>query len=153
MVMIKRTDQKIGEILIESNILTRKQLDEALVKQNEENKKTSVGEILVNLGFAGEEDIMVASRVQYKVPYLPARNYEIKKEVLKIIPAYIARKHTLIPLDKVGNILVVALSNPHNASSLRALRDTLQCHISCVMDTPSEIRKLIARHYDAVALN
>jgi type IV pilus assembly protein PilB len=153
MITIRRTDQKIGEILIESSVLTRKQLDEALAMQDGGPGETSLGDILVSLGFAEEEDVMLASRVQYKIPYVPARNYEIKKEVLNLIPAHVAHKHALIPLDRLGNILVIALSNPHSLSSLQELRAALKCYISCVMDSPSEIRKLIAQHYGASALN
>jgi type IV pilus assembly protein PilB len=153
MVKARGVDKKIGEILIESDVLTRKQLSIALSIQNEEQGKTPIGNILVSLGWVLEEDIIMASIVQYKVPYLPVRNYKINNEAIKMIPDYIALKHTLIPIDRIGRTLVVAVSNPNEVTLLEEIKGALGYFISYVIDTPSEIRSLVIQHYEVTARN
>ena len=61
--------KQLGELLLERNIITSSQLEKALKVQQE--KGGLIGQILVMLGFAKEEEIAQALTVQYGFPYLP----------------------------------------------------------------------------------
>jgi type IV pilus assembly protein PilB len=55
-----------------------------------------------------------ALTVQYGFPYLPLEKYDLDSELIKIIPENVARQYSVIPVDSIGNILTVAMSNPLN---------------------------------------
>ena len=66
--------KKIGEILIENGALTPIQLGEALERQKGEPVKL-LGQILLEMGYVTEEDIVAALAAQFNVPYLPLQNF------------------------------------------------------------------------------
>ena len=79
----KIINKQLGELLIEHGIINTDQLQKALMAQKE--KGGLIGELLVELGFAKEEDIAQAITVQYGFPYLPLSSYEINAEISALI--------------------------------------------------------------------
>jgi len=137
-----RHDEKpLGEILMERGILNHLQLDEALLTQKKEGGL--IGEIIVNLGFAKEEDIAHCFSLQYGFPYLPLTNYEISKEVVELIPQSVMNHYCLIPIDRIENTLTVAMANPLNIHAIEDIEDLSKCDIQIFVSTPSDIRKHI----------
>ena len=111
MLPFKRLVKKqLGELLIERGVVTRAQLEKALQVQKE--KGGLLGQILVVLGYTKEEEIAQALTVQYGFPYLPLQNYELNREVVKLIPENVSKEYCLIAVDKIGDTLTVAMSNP-----------------------------------------
>jgi len=104
--------KQLGELLIERGIITDAQLEEALRVQKE--KGGLLGEVLVKMGFTKEEDIAQALTIQYGFPYLPLKNYELNKEITKLIPENVAREHTLSPSTK----LAIRLQSLHPTLSI-----------------------------------
>ena len=90
----KIVNKQLGELLKDHKIITEEQLAEALNKQKQEGGL--IGEILVALGYAKEEEIAQALTIQYGFPFLPLQNYEIDQELINILPADIARKYGVI---------------------------------------------------------
>lgn len=144
--MIKRvTHKKLGELLVEHKVITTDQLEKSLIVQ--QGKGGLLGEILVSLGFCNEEAIAQVLTVQYGFPFLPLSNYEVDTEILKIIPENVARQFVLIPIDRVGNTLTVAMSNPLNQQAIEDLEMMTECDILVFVSTTTEIRKAIDRYY------
>ena len=137
--------EHLGELLIKRGIINQEQLAKALTTQKE--KSGLIGEILVELGFAKEEDIAQALTAQYGFPYLPLGNYEINPEVLKIIPGRVARQYLFVPIDKIGNNLTVAMSNPLNIQALEDVEMLSGCCVQTFVSTSSDIKKAIAKYY------
>lgn len=135
----------IGEILVKRNVITQKQLEEALKLQKGE--KEFVGEILVRLGYLQEQDIVVALVVQCGLPYIAVNRYTIDPQVLKLIPEELARSMRLIPLDKVGGVLSVVMVNPLTLVMKEQLEKITGCRIATFIDTKTEIDEAITRWY------
>jgi type IV pilus assembly protein PilB len=106
-----------------------------------------IGEIIVELGFAKEEDIAQALTVQYGFPYLPLANYDINPDIADLIPARVARQYLLIPVDKIGNNVSVAMSNPLNVQAIEDLELLTGCNIQAFVSTSSDIKREIAKYY------
>lgn len=132
-------------MLVEQGIINQNQLDRALSAQKE--KGGLIGEILVELGFAKEEDIAHALTVQYGFPYLPLDNYEINPDMVKIIPARVCRQYLLMPIDKIGNNLSVGMSNPLNIQAVEDIELLSGCNVQIFVCTASDIKKAIEKHY------
>lgn len=141
----KIINKQLGELLIERGIIQQQQLDKALSIQKE--KGGLIGEILVELGYAKEEDIAQALTAQYGFPYLPLSNYEINPEVANIIPGRVARQYMVVPIDKIGNNLTLAMSNPLNIQAIEDIELLSGCSVQTFVSTSSDIRRAIAKYY------
>ena len=141
----KIINKQLGELLIEHGIINAGQLEKALMVQKE--KGGLVGELLVELGFAKEEDIAQAITVQYGFPYLPLSSYEISADITAMLPGRVARQYMLIPIDKIGNNLTLAMSNPLNTSAIEDVEHVTGCMVQVFVSTVSDIKKAIEKHY------
>lgn len=135
----------MGELLIERKIITPRQLEEGL--QIQKQKGGLIGEILVMLGFAKEEQIAQALTAQFGFPYLPLVNYEIDLAVTTLIPENVSRQYCLIPIDKIGNSLSIAMSNPLNIQAIEDVELITNCKIQTFVSTTSDIKKAIEKYY------
>lgn len=146
MVSLKRISTKqLGELLIDRKIITSEHLQKALDYQKINGGL--IGEIFVQLGFAKEEDIAQVLTAQYGFPYLPLNNYEIDAEVANLIPAGVARQYCLIPIDKIGNNLTVAMSNPLNTQAIEDVEMISKCVVQAFVSTTSDIRRAVEKCY------
>lgn len=142
----KTVNKQLGEILVERGMITRPQLEEALVYQRA--NAMLFGEALVVLKFATEEDIVQALTCQYGFPYLPLANYEISPEVIATLPAKVCKQYSLIPIDKIGKSLTLAMSNPLNVHALEDVELVTGCIVQAFVSTSSEITTAIKRYYE-----
>ncbi|PIQ90896.1 MAG: hypothetical protein COV71_02010 [Candidatus Omnitrophica bacterium CG11_big_fil_rev_8_21_14_0_20_41_12] len=136
---------KIGELLIERNLLTKKQLDTAL----EEQKKNGgyISQHLISLNFVSEMHIAECLASQYGFAYLPLARYEIPSQVLKIIPFKLINIYSLLPIEKSGNSLEVVMADPLNEGVIDMLRQVSGCDIEVFISTYSEIRQAIGNYF------
>jgi type IV pilus assembly protein PilB len=141
----KIIDKQLGELLMERGLISKQQLDEALALQKD--KGGLIGEILVELGFAKEEDIAKTLTAQYGFPYLPLSNYEIDSQIINIIPGRVARQYLLIPIDKIGDNLTIAMSNPLNIHAIEDVELLSNCNVLVFVSTSSDIKKAITKYY------
>jgi type IV pilus assembly protein PilB len=141
----KPQKRQLGELLLEAGVINQEKLDKALDIQK--GKGGLIGEILVELGYAGEEDIAQALTVQYGFPYLPLANYDINPEIIRLIPARIARQYILIPIDKIGNNFTIAMSNPLNMQAIEDVELLTGCNVQTFVSTSSDIKKAIEKFY------
>lgn len=138
-------NKQLGELLIERGIINQHQLDKALEAQK--TRGGLIGEILVDLGFTKEEDIAQALTAQYGFPYLPLNNYEIDLEIANIVPVRVARQYLLVPIDKIGNNLTLAMSNPLNVQAIEDVELLSGCNVQTFVSTASDVKKAIAKYY------
>jgi type IV pilus assembly protein PilB len=144
--VIRRVNNKqLGELLFDRGIITQAQLDQALGVQRD--KDGLIGEILVELGFVKEDDIAQSLTAQYGFPYLPLSNYEVNTEITSIIPGRVARQYLLVPIDKIGNNLTLAMSNPLNVQAIEDVELLSGCSVQTFVSTSSDIKKAIEKYY------
>ena len=147
MMSIKRVISKqLGELLIERKIIMPEQLQKSLDFQKVNGGL--IGEILVQMGFAKEEDIAQVLTAQYGYPYLPLMNYDIDQDVAKLIPEQVARQYCVIPIDKIGNNLTIAMSNPLNSHAIEDVEMITKCVVQVFVSTTTDIRKAIERCFE-----
>ncbi|MGA2774642.1 MAG: hypothetical protein ABSE81_01045 [Candidatus Omnitrophota bacterium] len=138
-------NKQLGELLVDRGLITPEKLEKALGYQRD--RGGLIGEILVELGFVKEEDIAQALTTQYGFPFLPLGNYDINIEILNIIPGRVARQYLLIPVDKIGNNLTIAMSNPLNVQAVEDVELLSACSVQVFVSTSSDIKKAIERYY------
>ena len=102
---------------------------------------------MVELKFATEEDITQALTCQYGFPYLPLSNYEIDQDVVKAVPENVCRKFCLVPIDKIGKSLTLAMANPLNANAVDDVELITGCVVQTFVSTTSDIKEAIDKYY------
>ena len=143
---VKRVVTKqLGELLLERGIINEEQLTSALRVQKE--KGGLIGQILVMLGFAKEEEIAQALTVQYGFPYLPLDCYEINVQAMKLVPLNVSEQYNLIPIDKIGDLLTIAMSNPLNTQAVEDIEMITNCKVQIFVSTMSDISNAIKKYY------
>lgn len=142
----KTINKPLGEILIERGVINRAKLEEALTFQKAH--QCMIGQALVELKMATEEDIVQALTCQYGFPYLPLSNYEIAPEVIAAVPEALCRKYDIIPIDKIGKSLTIAMSNPLNIAAIEDVELVTQSQVQAFVSTTTEIKNAIKRYYE-----
>ena len=107
---------KLGELLVKAKLITPEHLAEALKEQRATGSK--LGESLVKLGFITEEDITETLSAQFGVPSINLSHFEIDPNVLKLVPADVARKYNILPVNKTGATLTIAMADPTNVFAM-----------------------------------
>ncbi|MDP8264390.1 MAG: hypothetical protein P9M12_02785 [Candidatus Aceula lacicola] len=144
----KRINKKfLGELLVERGVVNKVQLEEAIKYQSE--KGVLIGEALILLKYASEEDIAQALTSQYGFPYLPLSNYEIEEEVLSFIPVDLCEKFCLVPIDKIGASLTLAMANPLVSEAIEEIEELTKCSVQTFVSTSTDVRNTIDRYYRA----
>lgn len=145
MIPLRIVRKTIGQLLIERKIITKEQLDLAL---DEFRKKGGyLSQHLIALNFATELDIATCLSNQYNFAYLPLKNYSIPADVLGIIPLKWIRIYTLIPIDRIGNVLSVAMADPLNEGVIQMLHQITNCDIQVFISTYSELEEAIDNYF------
>ena len=142
----KVVNKQLGEILVERGVISRAKLEEALVFQK--GKNILFGEALVQLQLCAEEDVVQALTCQYGFPYLPLANYEIAPEVVATVPFELCKRYSLVPIDKIGRSLTLAMANPLDVQALEDVEKVTGCSVQAFVSTMTEINNAINRYYE-----
>ncbi|MBN1794352.1 MAG: hypothetical protein JW844_05255 [Candidatus Omnitrophica bacterium] len=141
--------KKLGEILIDWNIINHEQFRQVEEMQRAEFNRMLSGEILVELKIAREEDVTRALIAQYNLPYISVDDYDISKEVLGLVPGEICERNMLMPLDRFNHTLVIAMSNPLDTQAIEEVRAISGCSVQTFIATASGIERNIKKYYAA----
>jgi len=142
----KTVNKQLGEILVERGVISRAQLEAVLVYQKE--KGLLFGEALVQMKIGTEEDVVQALTCQYGFPYLPLANYEIAPEVVATVSLDTCKQYCLVPIDKIGRSLTLAMSNPLNVQALEEIELSTNCSVQAFVSTATDILSAINRYYE-----
>jgi len=143
--MVTTREKTLGEMLVVDNVITREQFEDALKKQEESG--SSLGSILVDMNYATEWELAAALGKQLNVPFITLSHYEIDADILKSIPEDIVKKYKIVPVDKTGKTLTVALADPSNVYLLDELKLVTKCNILPVISFESDIEEAIHKYY------
>ncbi len=138
----------LGEIIYAKGWVDKPNLIRALKKAKETNRR--LGETLVEMGLATEDQIMQALARQFGMEYVDLDDVEIPSEVKKLIPEEIIKKHRVIPLGQENGRLKVAIRDPMDLDMLDLLRFRLNVDLETCLASPTKIDTYINRKLDEV---
>lgn len=137
------TRKPLGQLLLDSGVITAEQLDAALVEQRKNNHQKLLGEILVELGSCTEDQITEALAVAYGVPYARVSPKIADPQTIAILPKEFLEKHQVLPLFLVDNVLTVAVSEPANVFLLEEIERLSGYAVQLVAATSRDIRSTL----------
>ncbi len=146
--MISQTRKRIGDVLIDANIITQEQLMTALEEQRKTGRR--LGEVLVELKYTDETEIAEAMSQQMKIPLAKIREAKLAPEIIELLPENIVRKNNVIPfeLDENNpNILRIAMADPLDIIAVDDISIITNMQIDIMVATPSDITYAIEKYY------
>ncbi len=140
-----KIEQQLIKELKEEGLITEDQIAEA--EKEQKRSKKSLGKILIESDFV--EELEVASKLGkiQKVPFIILSHYEIDPQILQSIPEDIIHKYKIVPVDKTGNTLTVALSDPSDIFLMDELKLLTKCDIIPVISFESDIMDTIEKYF------
>lgn len=136
---------RLGQVLIEEKIISEEQLEEALSRQKILKKR--LGEVVSELGFATEKDILQALAKRLKVEYLESPIFSIELEVVKLIPETLAKRYSIVPIHLKAGALTIATNDPLDFACLEDIGMVTGLEIKTILSPKDEIDRAIGRVY------
>ncbi len=136
---------KLGQMLVKAGVITREQLESALNSQREQGGR--LGYNLVRMKLISEEDLNSYLARQNRIEAINIEKMAIDPEVLQLVPAKLAIRYEVIPVERVGKTLVVAMADPHNLFTIDDLRFSLGMEIEPHICASSMIQRALERIY------
>ncbi len=141
---------KLGKLLISANLITEKQLNEALVAIRQSKGATRLGSTLVKMGYIQEEKLLQFLSQQYRVPAVDLKMYQhIDPAIIKLVPLELVKKHMVLPLRRVGATVTVAMLDPTNMLALDDLKFRTNYTIEPVIAAESALIEAVKKYYGA----
>lgn len=145
MTKIEKNKKKIGDLLLEAELITQEQLDEALSIQ----KKTGgrLGKILIDCHYVNETQILEVLEFQLGIPFIDLNSITIAPEVQRLVPYQLIKRHNVVPVKLELKLLYVAMEDPLNFIAIEDLRMATNLEIAPVISFKSAITSTINKLY------
>ncbi|MDP8265248.1 MAG: ATPase, T2SS/T4P/T4SS family [Candidatus Aceula lacicola] len=141
-----KSKSPIGQLLVEKNIISVDQLNQALDEQKQ--TKEMLGVTLVRLGFVDEEKIYLPIlSEQLDVPFINLKDFSISSDVVKRVPAKIVDYYKIMPVEYKNNILTIALTNPLDIHVLDDVALAAKAKVDAVLASHKDIEEAIRKYY------
>ncbi len=136
---------RLGELLVRENLVSLQQLQKA----QDEQRKTGgrIGSLLVKQGAIAESDLTGFLSKQYGVPSISLKDFEISDDVIKLVPKQTAVKHGVVPVNRAGSSLIIAMSDPSNILALDDIKFSTGYNVEVVVASEQAIREAIDHYY------
>jgi type IV pilus assembly protein PilB len=136
---------RIGELMVKNGLITMDQLTQAVESQKKNGGR--LGRILVRQGFLSEKALVEFMSRQFRIRLVELEQIAIQPELIKLIPAPLAKKFLMIPIQRVGATLTVAMSDPTHMVALDDVKFMTGYNIEPVLVTESALAEAIRKYY------
>ncbi|PZR11397.1 MAG: type IV-A pilus assembly ATPase PilB [Archangium gephyra] len=136
---------RLGELLVRENLISV----QSLRKAQEEQQKTGsrIGTALIKVGAIEETKLTDFLSKQYGVPAINLKEFDVEPDIIKLVPKEVAEKHLVVPVNRAGSALIVAMCDPANIYAVDDLKFLTGYNIEAVVASEPAIREAIERYY------
>jgi len=142
-------NERIGELLVRQNMLTAEQLKRA--RDEARTNGARLGHQITKLGYLQETELTDFVAKQYGLPSIELAEFEIDRDVIKLIPEEVAIKHTVIPVNRAGSTLILATADPSNIFAIDDIKFLTGYNVEVVVSSELAIKAAIDKYYDKSA--
>lgn len=145
---------RLGELLVEAQIITREQLEETLALQKKDGRK--LGTLLVATGLVTETQVTQILSQQLSVPWVSLYHIDFSRQLLNLVPREIAERHSLVPIfvrrvRGSGETLYLAMDNPEDEAAREEVAKYSGLPVRAMIAPLSDIRGAIRAYYGGAA--
>ncbi|MBU1087425.1 MAG: Flp pilus assembly complex ATPase component TadA [Candidatus Omnitrophica bacterium] len=139
----------LGEYLVDQGLVSEEQIQLALEEQKKAGSR--LGQTLIDLGYLSEEKMIIALARQLDLAHIDISSYNLKLEVVNLIPEKIARRYELIAIDKMGDSLTIAMADPLNVFAIDEVSQLTRSRIDPVICSRTKLLKIFDKAYNQAA--
>jgi type IV pilus assembly protein PilB len=136
---------RLGELLIRENLISMSQLRKAQEAQQKEGGR--IGYHLIKTGGIEESKLTEFLSKQYGVPAINLKEFDVDPEIIKLVKKEVAEKYQIIPVNRAGSTLIIAMSDPSNIFAIDDVKFTTGYSIETVVTSEVAIKEAIERYY------
>jgi len=133
--------KRLGEMLVESKLLTEEQLKAALAEHKKSGLK--LGQYLTRQGIINENQIIDLLSKQLKIEKYHPDAYPLDISLANLVPIETAQKYQAVPLRKKGRLLTVAMTDPLDINALDTIEIAANAEVEPVVCTEREFNQLV----------
>ena len=137
--------KRLGEMLVESRLLTEEQLRQALM----EHKKASMklGQYIIRQKIVNEKQIIDILSRQLRIDKYRPDRYPIDMNLAQLIPVETAQKFQVAPLQRKGRLLTIVMADPLDINALDTIEALTNSEVEPIICTEGEFNQLLERLY------
>jgi type IV pilus assembly protein PilB len=136
---------RLGELLVREKLITPLQLQGAVEQQRKSGGR--LGHHLTKLGYVQENELTAFLSQQYGVPSINLNDFDIDPDVLKLVPKEVVVRHQVIPVNRAGQNLIVAMADPSNIYAIDDVKFVTNLSIDVVVASEPAIAEAIEKYY------
>ena len=136
---------RLGELLVRENLISVQQLRKA--QEEQQKTGTRIGTALIKVGAIEETKLTDFLSKQYGVPAINLKEFDVEPDIIKLVPKDVAEKHLVVPVNRAGSALIVAMCDPSNIYAVDDLKFLTGYNIEPVVASEPAIREAIERYY------
>ena len=136
---------RLGDLLVEKELISQTQLEEALADQKKSGRK--LGRILIENNYIREDEMLQMLSQQLKIPFIDLLHYKFNPDVIKLIPEIQARRFRAVALSKDHSGVMVGMADPTNIFAFDELSNLLKQPIKLAVVRESELLRTIDTVY------
>lgn len=137
--------ERIGQMLIEEGLISAAQLDEALAFQCERGGKTF--DILIELGHLDKEALHAFLSRRPGIATIDLSRFSIDRDLVRLIPRSMALEQSVLPIDRLGKLLTVAMACPIDTATIAEMERLTQLKVKAVLCKLDDLRAVVAKYY------
>ncbi|HEV6968585.1 GspE/PulE family protein [Roseateles sp.] len=140
-----RPKLRLGDVLVEQQLISAEQLGQALELQRATGKK--LGRILIEANLITEEALAHVLARQLRVPFVNLKTFPLKTELVRLLPETPARRFRAVVLEERGDTLLVAMADPLDLFGFDELAKILKRRLAMAVVADSQLPAVFDKHY------
>ncbi len=137
---------RLGELLVRNQLVSDDQLAKAVAEQKKEGIR--LGAALIKLGYIQETDLASFLSKHYGVPSINLAEFDVDPAVVSLVPPAVAQKYQLVPINRAGATLIVAMADPSNIFAIDDIKFMTGFNVEVVVAAEAAIKEAIDKYYD-----
>lgn len=137
--------KRLGELLIAENIITKEQLEEALVKQKQMGLK--LGEYLEKVGILTEEVLIQTLKKQLNLRFIDLSKIHIQDDIINMLPEELAQKYEVLPISVENGKMLLAMKDPLDYYAMEDIRVLVGLRVIPALTYRETLSQAIKKYY------
>ena len=137
--------KRLGDLLVESLVITDEQLEYALSNKSREEK---LGDFLIRENLLTEQQLIEVLEFQLGIPHVSLNQFSIDPELIQLVPKELAKRANIMPIKKDRNKLMIAMADPMDYFAIEEVRMATGCQIETSIAAKDDVFRTITKYYD-----
>ena len=137
---------RLGEMLVQNDVLTQEELDDALSKQRGSGKR--LGTVLIDEGYITEKQLITTLKTQLGIDEVDLNEMTIPPEMATYIPKSVAVNNRIVPVKLEGDRLFIAMEDPLNFRAIEEAKEVSRKKITPMITYSAMITRALSVVYE-----